>query len=614
MQIRVIDNLQAFAELRADWDRVYDNDPDAQFFLSWTWLSQWLPMLTGSWFILTAKPRGAEHPVAFLPLRVRVRERKQGGFYNEIYMAGNYQADYTGFICMPEFDKLAIPALAKYVSKSPWARVNLDNIRTTDERLRLFLDYFPNTKFVIKTEERINKRDNINNCICPFAPLPDDWDSYLNNSLSSNTRQKIRRFLRQVEGSDEFRITHATPDTVERDLNILLQFWKIKWAPRKGNRTTTIMQSNYEMLKRNSDVGALFLPVLWKGATPLGALASLVDRQKKAFLFYIAGRDESFNTPPPGLVLHAHSIRHAIQNGFRTYDFLRGNEPYKYSFGTQERRIVCTIVTTKNGRNTGDKLDVRTIPAALDRATELHRKRQFARAEHGYRQIIQSDPQCADALYRLGQLKASTGSHGTAKRIFKSLVAIKPDSEKAWLRLGHSLEARRRFTEAADAYRQVISRYPHMAIAHNKLGNALFKAGRYEDAIVAFEKAVNLQPGYLEAEVSWANTLHLLRRLPAEKRAHYAALNAALGDKVRKAGNHIYAIHCYRQALTLKSDLISAHLGLAQAFQAQADMDKAMQSYRKVIALDPQHGEALSFLSQFAPPRDRPVGMLHADA
>src|SRR5690606_1719747 len=154
------------------------------------------------------------------------------------------------------------------------------------------------------------------------------------------------------------------------------------------------------------------------------------------FLFYIAGRDETFNAPPPGLILHAHSIRYAIQNGFRTYDFLRGNEPYKYSFGTEERRIVCTIVTTKNGRHPGDQLDTSTSPAALERATELHNCRHLTRAEQAYRQSIETDPQCADALYRLGQRKASTGSHGTAKRIFKSLVAIKPDAEKAWLRLG----------------------------------------------------------------------------------------------------------------------------------------------------------------------------------
>jgi len=611
MQIRVIDNLQAFAELREEWNAVYAKDPDAPFFLSWTWLAQWLAMLTGPWFILAAKPADSPHFVAFMPLRLRLKERKQGELCNEINMAGNYQADYTGFICMPEFDSRAIPAFAKHIGKLHWARIHLENIRTTEERLRLFLGCFPAGKFTIRPQERINKRDNIDNTICPLARLPDDWDAYLNN-LSANTRQKIRRFLRQVESSDEFRITHTAADTFGRDLNILLHFWAAKWGSRKGNRLSNILRSNTEMLTRSFNAGILFMPVLWKGDAPLGALAIFVDEEKKTFLFYIAGRDESFNAPPPGLILHAYSIRHAIQKGFRVYDFLRGNEAYKYSLATDERRITCAILSTRNGRNLGDKLDIRTVPEALERATELHKAGRFPQAEQAYRQIIRTDPQCAKALYCLGQLKATTGSHGAAKRIFKSLVAVKPDADKAWLRLGNSLEAKRRFAEAVDAYREVIRQQPTLAAAHNKLGGVLFKLGRIDEAIAAFDEAIALQPGYLEAEVSRANILHMRGRLPAEEHAHYAALNAKLGDKFRSAGGAAFAIHCYQQALKMKADLVEAHYGLAQAFQARHETDKALHSYRTVIALDPDHREAMARLSALAPQPEKTAALMHA--
>ncbi|MFX8797557.1 GNAT family N-acetyltransferase, partial [Acinetobacter baumannii] len=83
----------------------------------------------------------------------------------------------------------------------------------------------------------------------------------------------------------------------------------------------------------------MYLPTLWKEDRPLAALATLIDRRKHAFLFYMTGRDETFDGPPPGVILHAHSIRHAIAGGFTEYDFLRGNESYKYSFGVKERRI-----------------------------------------------------------------------------------------------------------------------------------------------------------------------------------------------------------------------------------------------------------------------------------
>ena len=613
MQIRVIDNLEAFADVRENWDRVYVEDPDAQFFLSSAWLSQWLPMLTGPWFILAARPAGADAYVAFMPLRVRLKELKQGGLCNEINMAGNYQADYTGFISVPAFDNRAIPAFAKHIRKLSWARIHLENIRTTDERLRLFLSGFPEHKFGIKPQERINRRDNIDNCICPFARLPDDWDSYL-NMLSANTRQKLRRFLRQVEGDSEFRFTHASGETIDRDLRILLQFWETKWGPRKGNRLNTIVRSNFEMLKRNFHAGSLFLPLLWKGDAPLGGLAILVDNEKKALHFYIAGRDERFNSPPPGLVLHAYSIRHAIENGFCVYDFLRGNESYKYSFATDERRIACTLIGTRDGRNNlGDRLDIRTLPEALAYATKLHKAGRLRQAEQAYRQILRSDPQCGKALYCLGQLKASIGSHGAAKRVFQSLVAVTPDAGKAWLRLGHSLEAKRRYSEAADAYREVVRKQPGLAAAHNKLGGVLFRLGRHDEAIAAFDQAIALQPDFLEAQVSRANTLHTLGRLPQEMLAHYATLNAKLGDKFREAGGVAFSVHCYRQALKMHPGLVQALYGLGLAFRTQGETEKALQSFRNVIALDPYHREAIARLTELASSPARPISILHAN-
>ncbi len=607
MQIRVIENLKEFTELREEWELVYGNDPDAQFFLSWTWLSQWLPLLSGPWFILAAKPADSAHHVAFLPLRLRLEQQKQGGLHNEINMAGNYQADYTGFICMPEFDDRAIPAFANHINKLHWARIHLENFRTTNARLRLFTDGFSGRKFVLTPQQRINKPDNIDNCICPWASLPADWDSYL-NSLSANTRQKIRRFLRQVESDGEFRITHPTPDTFERDLSILLRFWTDKWGSRKGTRLANIVESNRTILTRSFNAGHLFMPIFWKGDVPLAVLATFMDREKKACLFYMAGRDESFNTPPPGLILHAHSIRYAIENGFRTYDFLRGNEQYKYSLATEERRIACLVVSTRNGRNLGGRLDARSIPAALERATAMHTKGHLKQAEQAYRQIIQTDPKCAKALYYLGQLKAATGSHGAAKRLFKSVVAVKPEAEKAWLRLGHTLESKRRFSEAADAYREVIKRYPTLAIAHNKLGGALYKLGRLDEAVASFDTALSLQPDYLEADVSRANILHVQNKLTREQLARSAALNSRLGDKLRDGGNTAFAIHCYRQAIKMKSDLVEAHFGLALALRAQVKMDDAVRSLRRVIELDSGHRDALALLSELAPPLHRPDG------
>jgi CelD/BcsL family acetyltransferase involved in cellulose biosynthesis len=375
------------------------------------------------------------------------------GFHNEINMAGNHAADYTGLLCLPEAQHRAIPAFTRCLKALNWTRLHLENIRISDERLRPLLAHFPARTFRTSQIEHINKEDNINNCICPHVALPGTWDDYL-NSLSANTRQKIRRFLRMTESGDRFRITHVHPDTVERDVEILVGFWKSRWGARKRDRLNLILDSLLTLLPRCFRSGCLFLPVLWREETPLGALASFVDPQKASLLFYIGGRDQSVDNPPPGLVLHAHSIRYAIANGFRTYDFLRGNEGYKYSLGAEERCIRCLVITTRSGRNIGDKLDNRSLLTVLRRTTELHRAGKLAAAERGYRQVLDVEPHHPTALYCLGQLMASKGNHSAAATLFRALLSVKPDHAKAWLRLAESIRARERFAEAADVYRE----------------------------------------------------------------------------------------------------------------------------------------------------------------
>jgi CelD/BcsL family acetyltransferase involved in cellulose biosynthesis len=406
MIVDVIDNFEDFKKVNDNWDCVYDADPEAQFFLSWTWLSEWLLTVRRHWFILAAKPAADASYVAFLPLRLRTKLKPGSGFFNEISMAGNSGADYTGLLCLRGSQYQAIPALARFLKTLNWTRLRLDNIRISEERLRLLLAHFPERAFTIAKAERTNKADHVDNCICPLLNLPDDWDGYL-SALSANTRQKIRRFLRMVENDNKFRITHAQADTLERDVDTLLKFWSARWGLRKGDRLNAMLASSRTILHRCFDNGCLFLPILWHEEAALAALAIYVDRCKASLLFFMGGRDESVQSPPPGLILHAHSIRYAIANGFSSYDFLRGNEAYKYSFGAEERRIHCLVIGTKTGRNLGETLAPRSLPAVLQHAAELHRRGNLAEAERGYRQILAVEPAHQAALQGLNRVRVS---------------------------------------------------------------------------------------------------------------------------------------------------------------------------------------------------------------
>ena len=58
MRIDVITKYEDFLALKETWNSLYEKDPDAQFFLSWTFLSTYIRRYEGGWFILAARLGG----------------------------------------------------------------------------------------------------------------------------------------------------------------------------------------------------------------------------------------------------------------------------------------------------------------------------------------------------------------------------------------------------------------------------------------------------------------------------------------------------------------------------------------------------------------------------
>jgi CelD/BcsL family acetyltransferase involved in cellulose biosynthesis len=471
MLIDVIEGVNDFHALRGNWERVYQADPEAQFFLSWQWLADWLATHPGIWFVLAAKrqPSDTEY-AAFLALRMRTSFDKKTGFYNELFLAGDGFSDYNGILTRPECETETVPALAEFVKRRlNWACFRMDNLTMSDGRRRLFLRAFDKMRFVHNEISYLDSNAPTNHAICPSIRLPETWDDYL-DLLSGNNRRKIRRLLKKVDAARDCSITCSDTHNVDQNLETLLEFWKIKWTPSKGENAEAIARRSYIMLSRCAEKGSLFLPVFWQGDKPVAALATLVDECKRSLLFFITGRDETYRELPAGYLLHAYSIRHAIAHGFMTYDFLKGNEPYKYLFAPQvERRQKPVSVVTKSGRNLGGKLDAKGLPAMLEMTLEFENQDRSAETELGYRQILELAPDNALALYRFGRFLAKNGDHAEAKKLLTRSVEVEPEGDNAWFYLGQSLQALGEEAAALAAYREVVRLQPRNKAARELL-------------------------------------------------------------------------------------------------------------------------------------------------
>ena len=518
MQVKCIETMEAFVALKDNWEAVFAADPHAQHFLSHGWLRRFLARKK-RWFILALKEKDPGAPfVAFFPLRLQTRQDKDGLFFDEIVMAGNYAADYTGFLCLPEYERYAVAGFCKVLRQQVWKEIKLDYFNGPPERREAVIRALEGPRVMFRRRTPLNEQ-KIDATICPQIHLPESWDTYLERHMSSQTRQKLRRFLRKVEGGDEFRITHADAATIDRDLTILFDFWRTRWSPVKGvERTEELIRSTRQMLMDCFEEGDLDVPVLWHGERPLAALANIVDAGKKAIRFYITGRDETWTTPSPGLILHGYCIRRAIADGFRLYDFLRGNEPYKYMFGVEEHRISCVEFKTRDGKNLGGKLNPNSIDFVYRQALDFNRRGKRVDAERAFRQVVEAAPDHLGAEFGLANLQVLRGNLPEAEEAFRALLPRTPDPRPVLMRLADVCLARSAYPRAIEALRDVLRLEPYKGEALYKLGVASLVLGERDAARQAWSQLVEhgapagTRTDYVEKARRALNRLPVARR------------------------------------------------------------------------------------------------------
>lgn len=533
MLVDFIDGVRGVAALKENWEEIYALDKEAQVFLSFEWMSRWLAQLQIAWTVMAVKPAEGARYVAFLPVQLRVGENKDGTFFNTIRMGGTDYATYTGILCDPKHEEAALAALAGKLKSMNWTYLHLDDFCVSPERRARFLGHFENKDFTRIVKKRpvhvTDEGQDIDHNIYVRVPLPGDWETYLQNQLKTNTRRDVRAFLRKVEGGDEYRITLASGETFERDLDTVLGFWRIQWEKKDKAYAAFITHNTRLMVSHMAKLGHVFLPVLWKGAQPIGAHIALIDRAQKTLMCLLVSRDLSVKKPPPGLVLHAYSIRWAIAEGFSYYDLMRGNFYYKYSFGPEERRFECLRINTANGKNIGDRLEPRAMHICVRLAQKYLRAGNRGLAERAFQQILENDPDNAAAKLTLSAMGTGAaidlaaryqealalhaeGDRNQAEVLYRAVLIADPRHFDASHMLGVLFLERGEYAAAERQIAAAIALKPDFAPAHNNLGNALKAQGKHAEALAAYQRAIGLKPDYSIALTNQDRLLAAMRQ------------------------------------------------------------------------------------------------------
>lgn len=316
VRFELVDQLES---LREEWMQLAEQGQNV--FTTWEFATTWWEHFAAGRRLLTVACRDPGGELfAILPLYLWRRRPLR-----VMRFLGNGAGDILGPVCRPERYDDAARALRRLLEVAPWdwdvfVGENLPGEQHWPQRLG---------------GQLIRREGN------PVLRTAEGFDQFLARR-TPNFRQKVRQWERQLARRWRVRYRLSDSATLDADLDELFRLHEANFGARSafgGRRTAFHRAFAHRALER----GWLRLWLLELDDRPVAAHYGF--RFGDVESFYQSGRDPGLQRESPGMALLAHAIRSSFDDGIREFAFLRGHEPYKYRFATDDHGLdnVCLV-------------------------------------------------------------------------------------------------------------------------------------------------------------------------------------------------------------------------------------------------------------------------------
>ena len=339
METAIFTTPDLFTTLAAEWNALLRNSSADTPFLTLEWQSTWWDCLCeGELFVITVRDSGAL--VGLAPLFVVTRPLRDGEAPRRLLriLGGVDASDYLDFIAERGREREVLDAvLATLVQSDRWDALDLYNI----PEAAITREVLP--ALVAAHDWKMTDEVQV---VCPIIQLPISFDDYV-ASLDKKERHELRRKLRRADGTDGLTWYAITAEDHEHDLDEAAEAFidlMMKSRSDKSDFMTEPMRRFFhQVIHATHDGGFLHLSFLEvsrvKAATYL-----CFDYGSRRMVFNSGLETTGFQSLSAGIVLAAKLIEQSIGRGHTEFDFLRGNEDYKYRLGARDTYIYHVTV------------------------------------------------------------------------------------------------------------------------------------------------------------------------------------------------------------------------------------------------------------------------------
>ncbi len=330
IQVSPIETLSLQQVPESEWNRLLEASGAGSFFLTYKWLKAWTKcFLSDNQKLCILAFHENEDLVGLAPFLI-TRKKKGPLRFREISFIGTPQAgsDYLDVIIKKGREKSVSEALYHYLENrgaSQWDVLSLTDIPADS----LFLLHFINS-----IEDQGKYFEIRPSAYCPVVKITGNYDTYF-AGLSKSRKKNYKHDMRVLHRG--YNAAHKTfQDREAKDrLPEFFDFYNKK-STWPGDWPQRILYKYADQFNDNIPVQIDFLEADGK------TVAALLHLKYKTCLsMYLMAVDKEFNTGLSlGNLLTGLCIKNAFQTGYTCYDFLKGDERYKFHWANHGCRTL----------------------------------------------------------------------------------------------------------------------------------------------------------------------------------------------------------------------------------------------------------------------------------
>ncbi|MCC6347023.1 MAG: GNAT family N-acetyltransferase [Nitrospirales bacterium] len=322
MTIEEIRDTSSLVALAREWSGLWERCPSATPFQSPEWLLPWWKHF-GHDGLMTLAVRQRGRLAGIAPLFLF---QHPGCGFRQVSLLGSGITDYLDFLMEPEAAEEVTSAVFAYLlsQKSRWDICDFQELRAVSPLLS-----FPALSGLHLQRTAMQT--------CPVLVLPETVAAF-RAGLTARSRKRLRYTENNIERAGGACTATATGATRLDFLEALFRLHRAAWEERKESGVLAdprVQAFHREVSAGFLERGWLRLRVLSIAGSISAALYSFAVRGR--LYCYLSGFDPGAAPYSPGKFILWRAIEDSIAEGVREFDFLRGDEEYKYAWGPQNR-------------------------------------------------------------------------------------------------------------------------------------------------------------------------------------------------------------------------------------------------------------------------------------